>query len=413
MNISPYRPGSVAGIPTTVGGYKQLQPQHQVVAPKPSVQPEQPKENSLPRALNYQADYSGCGYWRMSWPEQLLTAYQHMVVTGTTCMIRDQAFYGNLKSVRLQRQASPVQLQFFKELRHMADKTGFHIIYEIDDVVMSEDIPDYNKYKFAFEPKEIRDSVIEMMKMSDEMTVTNDFMRDYYMSKSGNTNVTVIPNYPPRFWLDGFYDEDVLMKNYDRHVKKRKKPRVLYAASGAHFDVENKVGQVDDFVHVRDYIRKTVNKFQWVFIGAYPPPLGDLVRAGKIEFHPWAPLYDLPRLIYSLKVNCMYAPLLDTTFNRCKSNIKYVEACAYGLPVVCQDMVTYSDAMHKFTTGDDLIDQLTEITKDKQSYMKICRKMRLNIDNMWLENEDNIGKYKEVYCTRYGSSDRKLLSTIN
>lgn len=397
--INTYIPGTVQGRPSPISKS----------APVKNAKPEPQHGKGLPRAVNYQADYSGCGYWRMSWPEQLLTSYQHMTVHGLTCMVRDDQFYGNITSIRLQRQASTPQLGFYKMLRGMADKQGFRLIYEIDDVVMGEDIPDYNKYKFAFDNDEIRSNILEMMSMSDEISVTCEYMRDYYMSKTGNKNITVIPNYPPRFWLDRYYDEDLISRNYDRQIKKRRKPRVLYAGSGAHFDVDNRTNQVDDFTHVRSVIRKTSNKFQWVFVGAVPPPLQDLVQSGKIEFHPWVPLYDLPKLISSLKINCMVAPLIDNNFNRCKSDIKLVEAYAYGLPVVCQDMITYKNAMHKFNTGDELIDQINDIIKDKSKYMTTCRRMRQCIEPRWLENKDNLGKYKELYCTSFGSTERKLL----
>ena len=35
-----------------------------------------PPEADLPRSLNYYADYSGCGFWRMIWPELLLNCYK-------------------------------------------------------------------------------------------------------------------------------------------------------------------------------------------------------------------------------------------------------------------------------------------------------------------------------------------------
>ena len=49
--------------------------QNNVVQSKPPVAnpPAQP-ENNLPRFLNYYADYSGCGHWRMIWPEQVMNA---------------------------------------------------------------------------------------------------------------------------------------------------------------------------------------------------------------------------------------------------------------------------------------------------------------------------------------------------
>jgi glycosyltransferase involved in cell wall biosynthesis len=230
-------------------------------------------------------------------------------------------------------------------------------------------------------------------------------MKDYYESKTGNKNITVIPNYPPRFWLDQ-YDELETERNYN---KRRKKPRVLYAGSGAHFDVDNIANQKDDFHHVVQTVRKTVNKYQWIFIGAFPMGIRDLVRSGKVEYHPWVPLYDYPRLVKKVKANVMVAPLHDNVFNKAKSDLKWIEGCALGLPTICQDLCTYQDAQFKFTTGAEMVDQIDSVMADKTNYMKIVRKNRMIADTRWLENPDNIGKYVELYTTKYGSNERKLL----
>ena len=79
------------------------------------------------------------------------------------------------------------------------------------------------------------------MRAVDEITVTNKFMQGYYREKTGNQNITVIPNYPPKWWMGNFYDKDKVMRNY---TKTRKKPRVVYCASGAHFDVENRENSI-------------------------------------------------------------------------------------------------------------------------------------------------------------------------
>lgn len=353
-----------------------------------------PPEMDLPRGLNYYADYSGCGHWRMIWPENLLNAYHKNIIHGSSVMISDERYYGGVRAIRIQRQATKQQLGFMKFLRQVCDKNNINLIYEIDDICLREDIPDYNKFKFAFDDNEVRGAIIEMMAMTDEMTVTCPFMKEYYEAKTGHRNITVLPNFVPRFWMGNYYQPKKIEENYRRNLTK---PRILYAGSGAHFDVDNKVNQQDDFAHVVQTIAKTVDKYQWVFVGGYPPMLSNFVKAGKIEFHPWAQLYDYPKMVFDLKINAMVAPLQDNIFNRAKSNLKYLEANAFGIPIVCQDMCTYSDAQFKFKTGDEMIDNLTEIFTGINSYMRLSKQCRSNADGMWLE--DNLTAYQELYST--------------
>ena len=369
-----------------------------------------PPEQELPRFLNYYADYSGCGHWRMIWPEQVLNAHNKAVVHGTTVMNVDPRYYIQAKGVRIQRQATPQQLEFVKFLRQLANQNNFRLIYEIDDICFAEDIPDYNKYKTAFTDPAIRKSAQEMMAMCDEITVTCPFMRDYYREKTGNNNVTVIPNFMPKFWLDRFYDANRTMESYDRN---KNKPRILYAGSGAHFDVEQRVKFKDDFYHVNDIIRKTVDKYQWVFLGAHPLPIIDLVRSGKVEFHPWKKLYEYGQGLYDLNVNMLVAPLQDNIFNRSKSDLKYIEASALGLPIACQDMCTYENAPIKFKTGDEMVDQIDKTLQDRKRYKAICKKARQYAETRWLEDDKNIDCYLEMYQYSVGDPRRVNLSRYN
>ena len=366
---------------------------------------EKPPETQLPRFLNYYADYSGCGHWRMIWPEQVMNAHSKAVVHGTTVMNVDPRYYTQTKAVRIQRQATPQQLEFVKFLRKLADANNFRLIYEIDDICFHEDIPDYNKYKTAFTDPKIRQSAQEMMEICDEITVTCPFMRDYYASKTNNKNVTVIPNFMPKFWLGGKSDINRTMESYE---KNKRKPRILYAGSGAHFDVENRTKFRDDFEHVNDAIRRTVDKYQWVFLGAHPLPIRDLIQNGKIEFHPWKRLYEYGQGLYDLNVNMIVAPLQDSTFNRAKSDLKYIEACALGLPIACQDLCTYENAPIKFRTGDEMIDQIESTLRDRKRYKSLCKKASQYADTRWLEDDMNIDCYTELY--QYGVNDPKRLN---
>ena len=381
-------------------------------------QPEEelkPPEQNLPRFLNYYADYSGCGHWRMIWPEQILNGHMKAVVHGTTVMNADPRYYIQAKGVRIQRQATPQQLEFVKFLRDLSNKpespcNGMRLIYEIDDICFKEDIPEYNKYKTAFEDPKIRESAQEMMSICDEITVTNNFMRDYYMSKTGNKNVTVVPNFMPKWWIGQHCDINRTMESYD---KNKRKPRILYAGSGAHFDVDLRVKFKDDFYHVNDVIRRTCDKYQWVFMGGHPLPLIDLVRNGKIEFHDWKKLYNYGQGLYDLNVNMMIAPLQDNIFNKSKSDLKYIEACALGLPIACQDLCTYENAPIKFKTADEMVDQIDTVLKDRKRYKSICKKARQYAETRWLEDDRNIDCYLELYQYDINDPKRVNLSRYN
>ena len=364
----------------------------------------------LPRGMNFYADYSGCGHWRMIWPELLLNCYGKANIQGGTVMIGDKNIYKGMKTIRIQRQATDNQLQYIKWLKQIQKEPEmeFKIVYEIDDLIFREDIPHYNKFRFAFEDESIRKTSMEIMQICDEITVTNQFMKEYYIDKTGNKNVTVIPNFIPKFWMDRYYNIDKIKENYQKY---KRKPRVVYCGSGAHFDVENRIKQKDDFYHVLDVIRKTVDKFQWVFVGGFPLSLRDLIQQKKIEYHEWSNLVEYPAAVSKLDATVFYAPLETSNFNKAKSDLKFIEACAFGIPSICQDLCTYDTAFHKFKTGDDLINKIEYLTSDYKKYIKESKRARAYMDKRWMEN--NIDHYLELYSLPYADSGRKLINLQN
>ena len=394
-----------SGIPNAPQGMPMGSPIFNYVGAKPIKVPEPPAvempESGLSRAINYLADYGGCGFWRLYWPELVMNGYNKGILSSLTQMIMDVNFYRPLKSIRMQRQATDVQVAFIRELCKLRSQTGLKLIYEIDDLVFREDIPDYNRCKDAFVDQKIVDNILEIMKNMDEITVTCNFMREYYKEKTGNKNITVIPNYPPKFWLDRFYNPERLEKLWHEN---RKRPRILYAGSGTHIDVLNRTGGQDDFGHVLQAIIKARKDFKFVFKGAYPIALKPFVDSGEMEFLEWSPLFDLPQGLYDAGCQAVYAPLVSNNFNKSKSNIKMIESGGIGLPGAFQDLCTYEEASFKFNSGDDLIDQLKNITGDFDKYVEYSRNARKYVDSMWLE--DHIDEHAAVYYTGYGSKER-------
>lgn len=388
-------------------------PYNQPAPPKPPTNPS-PKENDLPRYINYLADLSGCGHWRVLWPEAVINGTGRGVSHSITAMVADPRFYQNVKAVKIQRQASTSQLRFVEHLKKVQQEHGFKLMYEVDDVVFKEEIPDYNKFKFAFDTDEIRQNCIDIISMCDEVTVTCPYMKKLYQEKTGNQNITVIPNFVPNFWMGYLFNGREVIKQFESN---KQKPRILYTGSGAHYDVDNKTGGQDDFTHVRDYVRATVDKYQWIFVGAFPPPLADLVKSKKIEFYPWQTLLAYPGFISKLNAQLMVAPLQDNNFNKSKSDIKFIEACTLGIPCLCQDMETYSTAPEalKFKTAEELADKVDSILnwKNRSKYFENVYKLRSIGEQRILEQDQNIGAHLEALNTPFGSPDRKLLDKWN
>lgn len=376
---------------------------HRVHTPAPP--PVEMAETSIPRAINYYADQGGCGFWRMGWSEYLINIKQKANIAGLTSMVLSENFYQNIKSIRLQRQATPHQKSFVDALKQLSAKFKFKLIYEVDDIVFKDDIPDFNRCKDAFNNPEVVQTILSIMKEVDEFTVTCQYMKDYYKDKAGHQKINVLPNYAPRFWLDRFYNPNKLQETFE---KNKKRPRILYSGSGVHADIVNKTNQKDDFEHVVQQIIKARKDFKFVWKGCFPLSCKPFVDNGEMEFLPWSDLQDYPQGLCDANASVTFASLQDNVFNRAKSNIKIIEAGALGMPGVFQDMCTYDAAELKFKTGNDLIDQFKYLTKDIDTYMKHSASIRKYADSMWLE--DHLDEVMAVYFTEWGSKERNIMS---
>jgi glycosyltransferase involved in cell wall biosynthesis len=393
--------GAPIGIPRGIHRPTLINPQNQKRVPPPEIPGE-----GLKRAVNYLADYGGCGYYRCMAPNLLLNLYQKAVVVESTAMILDPRFYHTTQAIKLQRQATPSQLEFIKNLKGLSQQVKNKLIYEVDDVVFAEDIPLYNRNRDAFITSDIQNSIKEILSMMDEITVTCEYFKDYMIEKSGNKNVTVLPNYLMKWWFDRYYNLGQLVKNYE---KNKKKPVIAIFASGTHVDVLNRTGLQDDFAPVVKQIEKTRKDFDWHFYGSFPLQIKSLIDSGQIKFFPWVQLPEFASTMANSGAQLTFASLQDNHFNRCKSNIKLIEAGAIGMPCVCPDMVTYKDAFLKYKTGDEFIDVIKSALKNQTIYAEHCKQARAHAEKFWLDDEPNLMKHYEAYFTPFGSAERKYL----
>ena len=366
----------------------------------------------LPRVVHYLADQGGCAFWRLIWPGDELLSQNKAVVMSLYQMIQQAQFYLTVDVVRLQRQCTDHQREFVEFLRAVSDNIkqqtgkGFKILYEVDDICMPVDsIPDYNPCKQAFLDPKIGENMKKIVALCDEMTVPSQTMKDHYVKHLGYDKISVVPNYAPQSWLD---KGDTFFHKIKEYRDNKKRPRIAYAGSSTHFDYLNKAQQKDDFDHVINEIIKDVTitkKYQWVFLGGYPPKLKQYIDSKQVEYHPWGPVSQYPKLLKKLNAQILIAPLADNVFSNAKANIKLTEGGALGIPVVAQDRDCYKDALYKFETADEMFKQFNRILLSENTYRQAVDNSRAYAEKFWLE--DHTDEWMLIYNTPYGDPKRK------
>lgn len=358
------------------------------------------------RALHFNADMSGCGWWRMELPSQMLNYTKKMCVNTLTAMVYDPRFYNGVwDSIKLQRQATRLQLDFVDFLSKIRKYTQTKIIYEVDDVCLDQYIPDYNGSKHAFTSIEIQKSIRDILDRCDELLVVSPHMAEVYKSEMiGHKNVSVVRNYAPKWWFDGYYNQEKRIKNFDLN---KNRPRVLATASSTHHDPKGFSRTArGDYTHLIDTMIKTRKDFKWVWMGSYPLYLKPFIDNGDMELIPWQNLFNFPKAIDASNAQVTIAGLEDNVFNRSKSDIKFTEASYLGLPFVGQDLEPYKESYHLFNTGDEMIDRIKSVLSSEDLYLSECEKARSFGETKWLD--DHLDNHMLIYNTPYGDPSRKL-----
>jgi len=311
--------------------------------------------------------------------------------------------------VRIQRWFGQDKAKLMREfLKPLSIQLGYWLIYEIDDVLIGDEIPNYNMAKPFYEQKDTQDSIKEIMSLCDLITVTTQELADIYIEKYNlpKDKFVIIPNYLPRWWAGDAFDF-----NYQMNLWKstRNKPRVAIACSLNHFDIHNKNNGIDDFSHVVPWIDHHIQKgdIQFIFVGSVPKQLEKYIQTKQIEFQPPSDVLNYMRELKLRKIDLLIAPLLDNRFNQCKSNIKWIECSAQGIPMAGQNMCTYNKYTNMlFNDGNDLENIVTDLFWKYNSEQKYADLIKLNkniIDNgnelapngYWMEK--NVAQYINLY----------------
>jgi processive 1,2-diacylglycerol beta-glucosyltransferase len=205
--------------------------------------------------------------------------------------------------------------------------SGAKLVLDIDDEPFDIN-PTHPLFK---ELTEKSHRVRRMIEIADHLVVSTNELKESL--KGFNKPITVIPNaIDPKIW----------------EVKKPKKRtdgkiRIGWIGSASHFSDTQVINEAFDEI---------LKKYPQVEIHLCGFAMNESQRGNREFLHTGTIGYaEFPQFLADLDLDIAVAPLIDSKFNRCKSNIKWMEHSMLEIPMVLSDITPYSDCVKNYKTG--------------------------------------------------------------
>lgn len=219
----------------------------------------------------------------------------------------------------------------FKIIESLKKKFGFKLVVDMDDYYK---LPYHHLLYKGYQKFNVTERLIEISQKSDMIFVTNEQLYQAY--KELNPNTQIVPNALP-FEKEPFIPNKV---EADRI-------RFIYVAGSTH---------LSDLLSIQGLFKRLSTdstfkaKGNFTLCGYNNPRTEKDNVWNKIEnicriAQPYSRRPSLPLKNYIEHYNygdVAIAPLEDTTFNRGKSQLKFVEAACMKLPFICSNILPYT-----------------------------------------------------------------------
>jgi len=300
--------------------------------------------------LSFSGDASGCGHIRnIFWMTYLNAVFAKDKVLRTCVMpffYYQHEMLMQSRTLFFPRTMSKEYLVAVRRYKDLQPRYRYRMVYDIDDFVWQGDdhgeaIPEYN-FGAKQIPSDVVDTVVNIMSLMDMVCVSTEFLKNYIQTKLKMTSVpiVVLPNSVPRYFYGPNLREPI--------TKKIKKPKLIYTGSPCHYqnpkpadhtgpEIKAMLGDFDNAW--REYIEKAVtdNKIHMMCMGSSsgaPWFWKKLEGKPNFEIVPWLNSYQYHIPILEYKPDISFAPLVPNYFNYSKSDIRFIEACAYQAPFI-------------------------------------------------------------------------------
>jgi glycosyltransferase involved in cell wall biosynthesis len=250
-----------------------------------------------------------------------------------------------------QRQYGAPNLQNFRFLR---TQLRVPCIYEIDDYLHG--VPLTSSARFAYDPqiqKERFQNIDLYLKEADAITVSTEYLKKLYYQY--NKNIYVLQNCID---FELYEDSFLTLREISRQEHKQKGEIWLgWAGSNTHLpDLNVAKDAVIQILREFPQVKLALGGWDGTFkdkdgnlVAQQLNPWKDIPAERKIAI-PWATeMKHYPKMLTNFDIGI--APLENNDFNRAKSNIKFLEYAACGVPVIASDVEPYGTTITNGETG--------------------------------------------------------------
>lgn len=268
--------------------------------------------------------------------------------------------------------------------------TGAKLVIDLDDdpITMNKEHPEFEKLEAK------KDMRVKMLKVADHIVCSTEEIAQ--VVRPINPYVTVIPNaIDPEIW------------KVKRTKRTDGKIRIGWMASGSH---------LVEFPFILPVLKEITEKYPQVEVH-FAGIVMEKIEGDQTFHHIGTKNYaDFPQWYADLDIDIAIAPLIDSQFNRCKSNIKWMEAAMLEIPCVCSPTV-YESSIEQGKTGyiaktrGQFVKHLSWLIESEELRKKIGKAAKKEVLAHWTIDKF-LPKYQELFDKLMEKKDITVVTAI-
>lgn len=294
-----------------------------------------------------------------------------------------------------------------KDIALLLKQAGKKIVFDNDDTYLDDGGFKFSEFmdeeRLSRGMSKVQNTLTEFIKISDMVTCTTETLAKEY--RKLHNNVVVLPN-----CIDPFYFNEPLRNE-------NSKVRIgivgsLFATKDIdtiepiirHFlnreDVELVVFSLPE--KDQDELNRKLYKEEYKLID-------EMLKSKNVIWQPFVMFSEYYDTLNELRLDIAIIPRALTYFNKCKSNIKFIEMSMFEIPVIAQG---FPDNDSPYEYGDDpkhmiivkdnekWIEEIEKLVKDKDKRLEMGRQAKEYVLKTY-NIEDNAQKWVEAYEKLY------------